>query len=108
MKFVVDQQLPPVLADWLRRQGFDAVHTRDVHRRDATDIEIWDWARENERIVVSKDEDFVTLHASRGGARLVWIRLGNCDNPTLLARVEAMWPAIVQRLLLGDDFIQLR
>jgi len=108
LKFVVDQQLPPVLADWLRRQGHDAVHTRDVHRSDAADVEIWDWACENGRVVVSKDEDFVTLHSARGVGRLVWVRLGNCDNTTLLARVEAMWPAIVERLLLGDDFVQLR
>jgi hypothetical protein len=50
----------------------------------------------------------VKLYAGRAEGGLVWVRLCNCDNPTLISRVEAMWPALIDRLRLGDGFTQLR
>ena len=37
MKFLVDAQLPPALARWLREQGYDAQHVEDLGLRDAED-----------------------------------------------------------------------
>lgn len=59
-------------------------------------------------MVFSRDEDFVTLLRNRGGARLVWVRVGNCANPTLLAAVETNWRAIEQRLEAGERLVELR
>jgi len=108
VRFVIDQQLPPLLAAWLRGQGFDALHTREAGLRDAEDHEIWAWAHNAEAIVVTKDQDFVQLRSARGGARLVWVRVGNCDNPTLIARFERSWAAVAERLRGGDDVVELR
>lgn len=44
MKFVVDAQLPPRLATWLRTKGHHAVALREVGLRDADDPEIWTYA----------------------------------------------------------------
>jgi predicted nuclease of predicted toxin-antitoxin system len=30
LRFLVDQQLPPAMAAWLREQGFDAKHVREI------------------------------------------------------------------------------
>jgi len=30
VKFLVDAQLPPMLADWLRKAGHEALHVQDV------------------------------------------------------------------------------
>ena len=37
MKFLVDAQLPPMLAEWLRRAGHETKHVQDVDLRDADD-----------------------------------------------------------------------
>ena len=108
MRLIVDQQLPPVLAAWFRDQGVDAFHVRDLELSGAADDVIWADAARDEAVVVSRDEDFVNLLRDRGGARLVWIRVGNCTNPALLAMIEASWPAIRQRLSDGDRLIELR
>jgi predicted nuclease of predicted toxin-antitoxin system len=108
LKFIVDQQLPPILAAWLRDQGFDALHAREAGLRDAEDAAIWAWAEEAAAIVISKDQDFVQLKAARGGPRLVWVRVGNCDNPTLIARFEQSWAAIAESLGSGDEVVELR
>jgi predicted nuclease of predicted toxin-antitoxin system len=108
LKFIVDQQLPPLLAAWLRQQGFDALHTRELDRRDASDDEIWAAACADAATVISKDEDFVQLQTVRGGAALVWVRIGNCDNPTLIAHFERAWPNVVESLELGVALVEVR
>jgi len=73
----------------------------------APDTRIWEEASRDDAVVVSRDEDFVA-HVQAGGARLVWIRIGNCSNAALLAIVEANWTDIQQRLGQGDRFVELR
>jgi predicted nuclease of predicted toxin-antitoxin system len=108
VRLIVDQQLPPILATWFRDQGADAFHVRELDLTGAADTAIWAEAMRDDAVVVSRDEDFVNLLRDRGGARLVWIRVGNCSNPALLAMIETNWPAIRQRLSDGDRLIELR
>lgn len=41
MKFVIDAQLPPVMAEWLRAAGHEAGHVEDFGLRNAEDGAIW-------------------------------------------------------------------
>ncbi len=42
------------------------------------------------------------------GARLIWIRFGNCTNADLLSRIEAVWVEVEKRLAEGEVLIELR
>lgn len=108
MRFVVDQQLPPRLADALRARGYNAVHVRDLGLSAAADGAIWSNACEDNAVVISRDEDFVALTRNPAGARLLWIRLGNCANADLLSQIEEAWAEIEDRLAAGDVLIELR
>ena len=45
----------------------------------ATDTELWDYARDNDYLIVSKDTDFSRKSAVHGHPpKVIWIRLGNC------------------------------
>ena len=81
MKFLVDNQLPAALARWLSEAGNDAVHVMDRELGQASDRELWAMAVEENRIVVSKDEDFFIL-ATRPDdkGRLLWLRLGIAES----------------------------
>lgn len=60
MKFVVDAQLPRRLSRQLHEYGHDVMHTLDLPSGNrTTDAEIMRIADREERIVVTKDEDFV-------------------------------------------------
>jgi predicted nuclease of predicted toxin-antitoxin system len=58
MRFLLDMNLPPAMADWLRSEGHDAVHARDAGYADLPDREIFARAAEDRRIVITFDLDF--------------------------------------------------
>ncbi len=108
MKFVVDAQLLPTLAAWLREKGHDAVAMRESGLREADDPAIWSYALGCSAIVVTKDEDFALLAAAGPSARMLWVRIGNAVNRVLLARFERAWPEIITHLEEGAQLVELR
>ena len=85
MKFWVDAQLPPLLAEWLSKEyGVDAHSLRDLGLRDAPDIEIFQAALRAQAVVISKDSDFVELVSRHGSPpQLLWVTCGNVTNKRL-------------------------
>jgi predicted nuclease of predicted toxin-antitoxin system len=84
MKFLVDAQLPRRFAHWLNEAGHDALHTLDLPLKNRTpDHEVIAQAKEDERIVVSKDADFVQSFLITGEPPLLLISTGNVNNKDL-------------------------
>ena len=109
MNFLVDAQLPPALARWIVSQGHQATHVLDMGMQTSDDPVIWERARNDKAIIISKDEDFVDHWLlSAEPVQLVWIRKGNCSNRALLAWLEPLWPDALKRLEQGEKFIELR
>jgi len=94
---LVDAQLPKRLAAWLVAAGHDAIHTLDLPRANRTpDDGICRVADEENRIVVTKDDDFVYSFLVQGRpARLLLISTGNIPNAELLALFQERLPALV-------------
>ena len=85
MKFLLDNQLPKELARWLVNQGRDAEHVLDRGQGQTEDRQLWREASAEDRIMVSKDEDFFIL-AMRvdDSGKLLWLRVGNCRTAALI------------------------
>ena len=90
MKFIVDAQLPYRLKIWLAKNGFDSVHTRDLPQANETeDFDIASFAGKENRVVITKDGDFLKLHILSGKPeKLLLITTGNIVNKDLLALFE--------------------
>lgn len=82
MKLLIDNALPPRLAELLRAAGLDAVHLREQIDPKANDEQVFALAASEHRIIVSADTDFGTILANRQTAEPSFILLRH-DAPSL-------------------------
>ncbi len=109
MKFLIDNQLPEALARHLRTNGLDAAHVLACGLDEADDATVWRFAEEEQRVIVSKDEDFFHLASHpQAAVQVVWVRLGNCRKATLLATFDALLPRILEALAAGSRVVEVR
>ena len=67
MKFVVDAQLPKTLSEFLNSQLHDSIHTLELPKANTTpDFEITELAKREDRVVITKDMDFMQSHIITG------------------------------------------
>jgi predicted nuclease of predicted toxin-antitoxin system len=83
---------------WLAAAGCDAIHTLDLpYANRTTDEQINDLADREQRIVVTKDADFVDSHLLRGRpVKLLLVSTGNISNRDLEALMVPIIPDIVR------------
>lgn len=108
MNFLVDAHLPRRLTFHLRAAGHDVVHTLDLPNKNrTTDEEINALSVQEQRIVITKDSDFVdSFLVVRKPYKLLLISTGNITN----AELEALFvPAIPQIVAAfgSHDYIEL-
>jgi predicted nuclease of predicted toxin-antitoxin system len=109
VKFLVDNQLPGALCKFLQEQGHDAVHVLDLQMDEKADFEIWDFARAEQRIVISKDEDFVHIaNRPTDNGSLLWVRIGNCRKAFLLSRFQQSMADIEAAFQAGQRIVEIR
>lgn len=108
MKFLVDAQLPRRLMYRFRDAGFDALHTLDLPRGNRTpDREIIALALAENRIVVTKDYDFVDSFFVEGQPdKILLISTGNLANAKLEFILTTHLDPIVEALR-TNDFVEL-
>jgi predicted nuclease of predicted toxin-antitoxin system len=105
MRFLGDNALSPALAILLTESGHDAIHVRTLGLQHAEDVQIFDRAATDDRIVVSADTDFGTLLASRTVKKpsVIQFRGPGSRRPEALARaILANLPQIADALESGS------
>lgn len=97
MKFLVDAQLPLRLARFLEAAGHDVVHTRDLPGQNTTsDAEINTLSITEERIVITKDADFLNSFLTvQQPYKLLLITTGNISN----SQLETLFTENLQSLI---------
>jgi predicted nuclease of predicted toxin-antitoxin system len=90
MRFLLDMNLPPAMADWLRSEGHDAVHVGAAGYADLPDREIFARAAGDSRIVVTFDLDFGEIVGLAGdaGCGVILLRLRLARQPYLQERLR--------------------
>ncbi|MEO1353248.1 MAG: DUF5615 family PIN-like protein [Cyanobacteria bacterium J06635_15] len=109
MKVWIDAQLPPTLANWLHINfGLDASALRDLGLRDARDIEIFDAARTENAVLMTKDSDFVDLVCRLGTPpQILWLTCGNVTNRNLQQLLTATLPVALEKLNEGEMVVEI-
>lgn len=75
-----DHNLPTRLVTRLADIFQSSNHVYLVNLNQATDQEVWEFARENNYTIVTKDSDFNDLSILMGAPpKVVWLRIGNAS-----------------------------
>lgn len=107
MTFIIDENLPWRLAQWLSRSGRAAFHVSELGLLGEADEVVWRKASSLSATIVTRDGDFIALAQRSSGVHVVRLLVGNCSTAVLLARVEALWPDVEARLAAGETVIEI-
>jgi predicted nuclease of predicted toxin-antitoxin system len=81
VKLLLDQNLSHLLARRLCDVFPGSAHVRDFGMQTVDDQEVWDFARDHQYVIVSKDADFRQMSFLHGAPpKVVWLNVGNCST----------------------------
>jgi predicted nuclease of predicted toxin-antitoxin system len=81
LKLIFDENLSHRLPYALSTEYPGSIHVRSVGLLGATDRQIWDFAREHDFVIVSKDTDFRERSYVDGAPpKVIWLDVGNAGT----------------------------
>lgn len=103
MRFLLDMNISPEVAEWLRASGHGAVHVREARLASALDVDLFALAAQEGRVVVTFDLDFGEIIAASGEHRVsvVLFRTRSARKASLVERLRQVLPATVETLAAG-------
>jgi len=91
-KYLIDVNLPYHFSLW---EGDDYVHVKDIDDQ-WSDTQIWNYARERDLTIITKDTDFSDRILLVGPPpRVIHIRLGNMRMQAFHQEISRIWDEIV-------------
>jgi predicted nuclease of predicted toxin-antitoxin system len=107
LKFIIDTQLPPKLAKFLRDKVFSAIHTTYFPNGHLLDDEtIVQIAIRDNLIIITKDIDFLDNYLINGiPPKVLMLQFGNISNADLVALFENNIANIEKTLTDGAGFV---
>lgn len=91
--YLIDENLPKDI--WA---GISAIHVTDLGVR-KTDTEIWDHAKAQGLVIVTKDTDFYDRILLEGEPpKVVWIRTGNMRRKQFETMISNVWKDVEEYL----------
>ena len=90
MKLLFDHNLSPRLVSRLANLYPDSNHLFNLNLDTAEDSFVWEYAKDNDFTIVTKDSDFSELTLLKGfPPKVIWIRIGNCTTKDLESLIRS-------------------
>src|SRR5262245_40363322 len=109
MTIWVDAQFSPAIALWLSSTfHVNALAVRDLGLRQALDQDIFQAARRENAVVMTKDSDFVLLLDRFGPPpQIIWVTCGNTSNARLKEIFSAVFQRAVRLIDAGEALVEI-
>lgn len=116
LRLIADVHISPLTVIALKVQGYDIVRSTDLLPSTATDAEILEFARVEDRIVLTQDLDFSMLVAfsNYNQPSLITLRLSSAKPDVVTQRLLEVLPNLEQDLVrgsaitIGDNSVRVR
>jgi predicted nuclease of predicted toxin-antitoxin system len=107
MKLLFDQNISFRITKKLKSYFSGCLHVSDCRLSDCEDPEIWQYAKENDFVIVTFDSDFYDISIINGHPpKIIWIRTGNL---TTMGIVQLMIENqnTIKSFIENDDFKEI-
>ena len=107
----IDAHLSPAIATWINNtfENISAFALRDLGLRDTEDIEIFEAAKVQEVIFMTKDSDFVDLVERRNAPpKIIWLTCGNTSNARLKEILSATLLDALEFLQRSEKIVEIK
>ncbi len=106
MKLLFDENLSPKLPRLLADIFPDSLHVRDIGMQATADPSVWNYAKDNDFMIVSKDSDMHDLSLLFGTPpKVIWLLLGNCSTRQVKELLRREFEVI--KFFYEDEFVSL-
>ncbi len=97
MKLLFDQNLSHRLATMIADLFPMSLHVREVGLKEASDTIIWEYAKDHDFMIITKDADFHQRSFLLGHPpKVVWVRRGNCSTKLVEEIIRTHYASILQ------------
>jgi len=95
VKILFDQNISHRIISKIEGNFPDAKQVRQLDIEDFSDIEIWEFAKENNFTIVTFDSDFFDISSLKGHPpKIIWLRIGNTTTNYLAQLINSKAPTI--------------
>ena len=99
MKLLFDQNISPKIAKQIESDFSGSYQVRHVGLEDASDSQIFDFAKENGYAIVTFDADFVDLNIIRGiPPKIIWLKTGNLTTKAISTLLQKNKSSLIEFL----------
>ena len=107
----IDAHLSPAIATWINNtfEDISAFALRDLGLRDAEDLEIFEAAKAQEVIFLTKDSDFIDLVERKDAPpKIIWLTCGNTSNARLKEILSATLQNALELLQRSEKIVEIK
>ena len=103
LEFLADMNIAPLTVRQLRKLGWKIIRVSDAMDNSSKDIDILEYALDNDKVIITQDLDFSMLLAVGGYSRpsLINIRIENPEPDSVTNRIVETVSLIEQELKRG-------
>ena len=110
MTIWIDAQLSPSLALWINQhfEGLEASSLVRLGLRDASDLEIYQRAKDSNAVLMTKDDDFARLLQVHGPPpSIILLTCGNTSNARMREILSKQLLLVVRLIKSGEPLVEI-
>lgn len=110
MTLLFDQNISFKVAKRIQDIFPGAKHVSDLRLEGSKDIQIWEFAKNNNYCIVTYDWDFIDLSTLKGfPPKIIWLRSGNSSTDVLVSKIQTDSKLIIDFLNSSDTaFLEIK
>ncbi|MGD1941585.1 MAG: DUF5615 family PIN-like protein [Leptolyngbyaceae cyanobacterium] len=107
IKFHLDENVSNAVAEGLRRRGIDTTTTPEQNLRGISDLAQLTFARDNQRVFFTQDDDFLKLHQAKiPHSGIVYCHQGSRSIGEIVKTLAVIWEWVEPEDMVGQiEFI---